>query len=757
MKILHIIQRYPPAIGGAETWCQRVCRYFSNHGHDVTVLTLNVFNEEEFWIEPPVNDCMLRFGACEYDGAVKVIRCKRTKIPRALFAVFKAIDSFFNVYLFGPHSVAMFLRMPGEISRADIVHLHTIPYPHNILGLLIGKCFRKRIVLTPHFHIGNRQFESRFNFWLMKQCDAVFAVTQREKEYLVSRGLSREKVAVAYNAVDPAEFCPSGLKAFRLDVYAKYGIDERTRAIVFIGRKIEYKGLETLIDAVRALRTRLPIVLFLIGPDFAWFQKFYADLPPEEKEYIIDFGIVPHATKVNLLHMSDILVLPSQFEAFGIVFLEAWACGIPVIGARTDVSKEVLDNAGLAFAHGNSRDLSAAIERLLTDDELRAKLADSGRRKVNEKFGIEAVGKQIYSTLTAVVDNDTVLKRRIREFAFTRAAMDKIARGSLHINWFVTWHCNYHCQYCWEEVGKRFYRMSHQPWVPAEEWAGAFNRLKPRSIDMTGGEPTLYPHWMDFINMLAPGIIVTMTTNLGPTFDEAMFVKRMKPLAQGGSIAKMALSFHPTQADFEDFLGKARCLKDNGFDLQINYVLHPVQMWQVKEYQDKFRYHGIEMHIEPFVAPSEAEGGTPVFLTEKEMEWTRMWVSSSASPKNEDRLGKQQFMPGTLNNADEDMKKSWGVDRRPVLCDAGRIILTVDYNGDAYTCVSGLTRSRIFGLNALPHYAPIGNILRKEFSPYKHPFVCWEAFRCCGCDYDHVHDAWRYPDIPADEWVKIPE
>ena len=51
MKIVNIIQRYPPAVGGSETWCQEVCRYLAKRAMQLTVLTLDVNKEEEFWRE----------------------------------------------------------------------------------------------------------------------------------------------------------------------------------------------------------------------------------------------------------------------------------------------------------------------------------------------------------------------------------------------------------------------------------------------------------------------------------------------------------------------------------------------------------------------------------------------------------------------------------------------------------------------------------------------------------------------------------
>ncbi len=397
MKILHIIQRYPPSIGGSETWCQGISRYLAEQGHSVTVLTLKVYKEEEFWFDPPVDGCLLRFGRLEYDGKVKIIRCKRTRIHPLIFGFFKLLDRLFKIYLCGPHSIEMYLRMEKEVKETDIVHLHTIPYPHNLGGFFMAKLFRKKVVITPHFHIGHHQYERKIIFWLMKKCDAVFAVSIFEKEYLISKGLNKNKVFVAYNAINPEEYKPEDLGNFKRELFEKYEIKNDTKIIIFVGRKIEYKGIKTLIEAVGILRREMPIKLFLVGPNFSWFQEYYSTLSETEKKDIIDFGVVSHQEKVNLLHLSNLLVLPSKFEAFGIVFLEAWICGLPVIGSDMGVLPKIIDKGGLVFKYGDVEDLKEKIKILLSNQRLYKEMARYGREKVVNDYELNKVGKRILS------------------------------------------------------------------------------------------------------------------------------------------------------------------------------------------------------------------------------------------------------------------------------------------------------------------------------------------------------------------------
>lgn len=327
----------------------------------------------------------------------------------------------------------------------------------------------------------------------------------------------------------------------------------------------------------------------------------------------------------------------------------------------------------------------------------------------------------------------------------------------LTANWFVTWKCNYHCRYCWQESAHDLYRLGKVHWRAAEEWAKAWNRVLPDELELTGGEPSLYPCLVDFITLLNPEIKVTMTTHLGKPFPILDFVKRIKPVSLGGNFYKIALSFHPTQTTFDEFAPRAALLKNNGFDIQVNYVLYPEQMWMVADYQKRFEELGLELHIEPYVAPSPAEGGLSYQFNRPELEWINYWVSGEASRKNADRRGQQQFIPGKVNIEDEQTQKEYHLDRRPVFCPAGGMRLSVDEIGNAYVCMRALTSAKLFGQDAMPYYRPIGNILSSNFKLMDQPVLCWEHFRCSGCDYDKVKEYWKYPRIPEELWVKIPE
>jgi glycosyltransferase involved in cell wall biosynthesis len=405
VKICNVIQRYPPAVGGSETWCQEVCRHISKQGNDVSVLTLDVYDEEEFWRDPLPDNCTFRFGPCNFDGNIRVRRYKRS-IPNHLVyhTVYKFLDKALGIYSYGPHSYEMYTKMYNEIKLSDIVHTHTIPYPHNFFSLMESKIARKKIVISPHFHPNHPHYERKAFYSMFNRCDAIITVSEFEKEYLIKKGIKSEKIFVSGNGVVPELYIAKDFEDFE-ESLKRYGIYENTKIVTFIGRKIDYKGVDLLIGAAKKLlQTRKDIKFLLVGPRLPWFNQLYSGLTIEEKEYIIDIGYVSTQEKVNILHRSDILCLPSKFEAFGIVFLEAWICNTAVIGSDQGAQPSVIGNEGLTFKFGDINDLAEKITYLIDNEEIAKRMARDGKIKVLQKYTWEKIGEQVLNVYNTVLE-----------------------------------------------------------------------------------------------------------------------------------------------------------------------------------------------------------------------------------------------------------------------------------------------------------------------------------------------------------------
>jgi glycosyltransferase involved in cell wall biosynthesis len=400
VKVLHLIQRYPPAVGGSETWCQQVCQQLAAAGDEMKVLTFDVIEEEEFWRDPPVDRCTVRLGRLAWDKRVLVRRYKRSLPVHALYhSLLKVVlDRWLGIYFYGPHSIEMYGHLVSEVLAADVVYLHTLPYPHNFAGYVAARLCGKPVVITPHFHPGHPHYERWSNYWLLKRCDAVVVISDYEREYLAAKGVEASRILATGTGVHLDEYRPTDRARFDARLRTAHGLSERTRPILFLGRKLEYKGIATLVEAFKRLPRHLDTALLLAGPSSPWFDDFYRGLPATDRARIIDLGVVSHPDKVHLLHLAHILVLPSRFEAFGIVILEAWACNTPVIVAKTGAMPSIVADGGFVFEHGDAADLAGKMKRLLEDAELGSGMARRGHQRLLERYTWDMIAPAVRKT-----------------------------------------------------------------------------------------------------------------------------------------------------------------------------------------------------------------------------------------------------------------------------------------------------------------------------------------------------------------------
>jgi glycosyltransferase involved in cell wall biosynthesis len=409
MRIVNVIQRYPPAIGGAETWCQEVCRRLVQCGHEVEVLTLDVIEEAEFFREPAGDARSTALGPWDDDEGVRIRRFRRS-IPfkTVWIGLFRLIlDRLLGIYFYGPHSLEMYRRMGRHFRAADAIFLHTLPHPHNIVAYAWARILRKPVCIVPHFHPGHTYYERWLNYQIMRRCDALFAVSEFEREYLIRKGVAPERIATTGNGVHAADYQIGDSTTWKQAFLRRHGLSPRTRLVLFLGRKLAEKGIPELFDACERLATGRDVALILAGPDSDWYQSW----PGRHSRILraIDLGRVAEDDKRRLLATCDVLALPSHFEAFGIVVLEAWAAGTPVVASDFGAIPSVVGDGGLIVPLGDVRALATALARVIDDQELRRRLVQSGQQRLESQFRWDRIA--------------SVVERRMEECLAARSAV----------------------------------------------------------------------------------------------------------------------------------------------------------------------------------------------------------------------------------------------------------------------------------------------------------------------------------------------
>ncbi len=194
------------------------------------------------------------------------------------------------------------------------------------------------------------------------------SVSESTKEDLVRRGLRAEDIEVIPNGLDIAHYTPGDAPP------------TETPTLLFIGRLKRYKGVDIVLRAVRVLLDRGVDVRFRVagrGDDLERLRGITADLGLEDRVEFL--GFVDDPTKLALLRSSWIHVLTSPKEGWGISNLEAAACGTPTVASDSPGLREsVVDGrTGCLVPHGDVEAVSDAVERLVRDHALRAKLGEN--------------------------------------------------------------------------------------------------------------------------------------------------------------------------------------------------------------------------------------------------------------------------------------------------------------------------------------------------------------------------------------------
>ena len=360
MRALILSWEYPPLIeGGLARHVRKLAENLAAQGVDVHVLARG--REED--------------PAEEVKGGVLVHRVREPERPRDLSEFVAWIEHMNSDMLAAGVEV-------GDRYDFDVVHGHD--WLVASAGDHLAKRFRAPLVVTIHAtEYGRHQgwvdkhpqsYIHGVERWMANRAERVITCSSYMREHVADiYGLEESRVHVIPNGIDPSELVPVD----DLDTLRSRFAAPDEKLVLLVGRLVYEKGFQLALEALPGLIERIGKVRFIVAGSGTAEQEL--------REQATALGLDDHGTFLgwigddvlhSLYRIADLTVVPSIYEPFGLVALEAMASGCPCLVADTGGLREVVPNedVGLRFRSRDPRSLATMAERLLTDDELRDRL-----------------------------------------------------------------------------------------------------------------------------------------------------------------------------------------------------------------------------------------------------------------------------------------------------------------------------------------------------------------------------------------------
>lgn len=417
MKVLHVIQRYYPYIGGAEQVFQEIGARLARDGESVTVYTTDAWDLERFWRADKravelENETLDRVYIQRYPieylpfSAVAFPAIKRGMSVLAALPL-KTLPLLFNMARYVPYVPALDDALATTPEHFDLVHTANISLDSSVVAAY-KFAQRKKIpfILTPFLHLGESDDPQVVQFYtlphqieMLRRADAVIVMTEREGNALNDRGVAREKIHRIGAGVEPKDILGGDGARFR------QAHNLRVPLVAYIGTAAFDKGTIHLVQAMQKVWQTRDAVLVLAGSHLSDFDKFFAPLPTDVKKRVRRLGFITAQEKRDLLAATDVLAMPSRTDSFGIVYLEAWLYNKPVIGARAGGVPEVIDDRqnGFLVKFGDTDAIAAHILELLDNRALAERLGKNGHLKVIREMTWEQQYAKIKALYQALV------------------------------------------------------------------------------------------------------------------------------------------------------------------------------------------------------------------------------------------------------------------------------------------------------------------------------------------------------------------
>ena len=375
MKILQVTNFFKPSweAGGPARSTYEISKKLVENGHDVTVYTTDGFKSR-----------------------LDVIKNTLVDVDGIKTYYFRNLSSYLSRKMILPIPYYSPLVVRKDIKNFDIIHIHEY---RTVLAIVIhyyAKKYKVPYILQPRGYIPTttkskqkKIFDVLFGYSIFKDASKIIASSKIESEQYrsVFHEIDANKIVHVSNSINLTPYVNLPKKG---DFKKKYSINTNEKMVLFLGRLHEIKGINLLVEAFSDLKHKNKnIKLVVAGPDDGHIDDIKSIVKKFDIEDDVIFpGAIFGKDKISAYIDSDVFVLPSKYESFGNVVLEAMACGTPVIVTNNCGVSEWIDvDAGYIIEY-NVNQLSNAMNEILSDELLKIKLSGNGKNLVRRKFDL---------------------------------------------------------------------------------------------------------------------------------------------------------------------------------------------------------------------------------------------------------------------------------------------------------------------------------------------------------------------------------
>lgn len=364
LSILKTSIRFPPAIGGAESYIEKISDILYEKKYNIKIITTDLKQHIDY-IKLSKNELQ------NFKKSYPVIRSKTYHIPHTTY----------------PVSIQMIYQILN--SNEDIFHAYCIHYFPSIITKIASQIKRKPFFCTPIFDLNNAlKNKKRFNLFekYNLKSNGVIFISEFEKRAVEMMNIKLKNYSIIPPSLDEKFLIINydNIRKEKLDFLNKYKYK-----LLFVGRISFGKGIDILINAANILNDMLEdFCIIICGQNFGYVDKARYLIKKFNLKNIYIIDEINNDEIKFLYRNSDVFILPSRYEAFGIVLIEAMYFKLAVIGMNNSAIPFLIKNeeTGLLFENENYTELANQIIKIINSKELKYKLIENAYNMVIEKY-----------------------------------------------------------------------------------------------------------------------------------------------------------------------------------------------------------------------------------------------------------------------------------------------------------------------------------------------------------------------------------